>query len=167
MIVVSKADSFCNVICQNPKFASSLEDTFASPIRTWMCYTDGMGCRSLRTLSFNLVRSTQMRILQIGIGTTIIAVHHSVSMSTFDITTDFSIRSSSMLVFSKRRRAILLGVVIVNGLALSLRWIVYSLGKDPKPSQNSGNLAGISNAMLLIVDTSSISESPISALCKS
>jgi len=31
MNVVSKADSFSSVICQNPEFASSLEKTFASP----------------------------------------------------------------------------------------------------------------------------------------
>jgi len=31
MNVVSKAYSFCNAICQNPEFATSLENTFASP----------------------------------------------------------------------------------------------------------------------------------------
>ena len=43
----------------------------------------------------------------------------------------------------------------MNGLALSLRWIVYSPGKEPKPSKSSGNLAGISNVMLLTLDISS------------
>ena len=71
------------------------------------------------------------------------------------MTPDFSILSSSLLTFGRRGRAALLGIVIVNGLALSLRRIVYSPGKEPKPSKSSGNLAGISNVMLLTLDTSS------------
>ena len=66
--VVSKADSFWSVICQNPEFASSLENTLASPNWTRMCSTEGIGCRSLWTLSFNLVRSTQIRILPSDFG---------------------------------------------------------------------------------------------------
>jgi len=105
--VVSKADSFSSVIYQNFEFALILEMTFASPNWARMYSTDVVGCRTLWTLSFNLVRSThcQIHILSSGLGTTTIAVHYSVGTSTLDMTPVFSILSSLVLTFSRSGRA--------------------------------------------------------------
>ena len=105
--VVSKADSFSSVIYQNFEFALILEKTFASPNWASMCSTDVVGCRTLWTPLFYLVRSThcQIHILLSGLGTTTIAVHHSAGTSTIDMTPVFSILSSLVLTFGRRGQA--------------------------------------------------------------
>ena len=57
----SKADSGDNGICQNPLLASSIENKFAPVNWANTCSITGSGCRSLQSLSFSLVKSTQIR----------------------------------------------------------------------------------------------------------
>lgn len=81
--------------CQKPELASSFKKTVApdSWARTWS--TDGRWCRSRRTLSLSLVRSTQMHTFPPGLGTTTILTHQSVGCSTLAITPSRSSHSSS------------------------------------------------------------------------
>ena len=58
--VVSNADSSANGTCQNPVFASNFENILVSDNCPRLYSTEGISCRSRRTLSFNFVKSTQI-----------------------------------------------------------------------------------------------------------
>ena len=60
MKVVSKADSSANGTCQKPEFASNFENILGSDNYPRVYSTEGISCRSRRTLSFNVVKSTQI-----------------------------------------------------------------------------------------------------------
>ena len=101
--------------------------------------------------------------------TTTISMHYSVGTSTLDMIRVFSILSSSLFTFRRSESPTLLGIGTASCLALSLKQIAYSLGKQLKPSKSSGDLVGISATMLLTLDTSSsvsIAGNQMSALCK-
>ena len=91
MKVVSRAESRESSTCQNPELASSFENILAAPIWANVFSTDGNIWRSRHTLSFNLVKSTQILTWPLGFGTTAIPVHHSVDCSTLEITFKSSI----------------------------------------------------------------------------
>ena len=114
--VVSKEDSWASSTCQNPELASSFEKNFAPPICARLCSTEGRIWHSRQTLSFSLVRSTQILTLPFGFGTTTIPAHHSVGCFTLEITPRPSILWSSAFTFGRRGRATLLGVVRAKGL---------------------------------------------------
>ena len=136
--VVRCWDSTASGICQKPEFSSNFVYTLApaSWARVWS--TACSGCRSLRTLSLSLVRSTQMRTLSSTFGTTTIAEHQSVCSSTGMITCSFSILSNSAFTRGSRGIAIRLGVVKAHGLAPSFNWMHYSVFSRPNPLNNFG-----------------------------
>jgi len=115
--VVSKADSRERGICQNPELASKVENTVAPASCVIVCSTAGKGCLSRQMLSFNLLRSTQMRTFPLGLGTTTSPAHHSVGCSTLSMTPNASILVSSSLTFGRRGIATLQDVLRENGLA--------------------------------------------------
>ena len=118
--VVSRADCLESFICQKPALASSLENIVDPPICARICSTNGKMCLSLCTLAFNFVKSTQMRILPLGLGTTTIPTHQSVGLSTLVIIPMFSIRVSSCFTLGNNGRATLHGVVSAYGFASCL-----------------------------------------------
>ena len=78
MNVVNRDESWDNGTCQKPEFASSLLKSRASLSCAKVSFTDRRICRSLFTEAFNLCKSTQMRTLPFGLGTTTIGAHQSV-----------------------------------------------------------------------------------------
>ena len=88
--VVRRADCLESFICQKPALTSSLENMVDSLICARICSTNGKICFSLHTLMFSFVKSTQMRMLLLGLGTTTIPAHQSVGSSTLVITPMFS-----------------------------------------------------------------------------
>ena len=91
--VVRRLDSGSKGICQNPLFASSLVKTVDPERRARSSSTDLSGWTSRRTALFRAVRSTQMRTVSFGFGTTTIPEHQSVGPSTREMTpsaSDFS-----------------------------------------------------------------------------
>ena len=68
--VVRGHDSDANGICQKPELASTLLKTSAPANCPSVWSTHGSGWFSQRTLSFNFVKSTQMRTFLLGLGTT-------------------------------------------------------------------------------------------------
>ena len=144
MNVVKGAELLLNSICQNPEFASSLENTFTPPIWARASSTVGRRWCSLQTLSFNLVKSTQIRTFPLGLGTITIPAHHSVGLSTFSITPSLSILCSSSLTLGRSGIAILLGVKSANGFELGFSLMLYVHCILPSPRNSCGNLSTIS-----------------------
>ena len=95
------------------------------------------------TLLLNLVRSTQILIIPLGLGTTTIAEHHSVGSWTFDIMPILSIQSSSSLTLGRSGTATLLGVDNAKGVTLSFNLIEYLPLNLPNPLNSSGYWSGM------------------------
>ena len=108
--MVSLRDASANLICLNPELVSSLEKTVAplSWASTWS--TAGSTCLSLQTLSLSFVKSTQIRSLSLGFGTTTMPAHHSVGSLILVITPMLSILSNSFLTLGLSGSATHLGV---------------------------------------------------------
>ena len=142
MKVVSKADSSANGTCQKPEFASNFENILASDNCPRVYSTEGISCRSRRTLSFNFVKSTQI-LTSSFFGTTTIGAHQSVGCSTLTITPASSILLSSFFVLSISGKATRLGTLLAKGWASSLRSIVstcYLGGLRVRPLRDVGNV---------------------------
>ena len=90
--MVRGQDSLVRGICQNQLFTSTLLKTVAPDNCARVSSTDGMGCTSRRTLSFNGFRSTQILTDPELLGTTTIPAHHEVGSWTLEITPSFSMR---------------------------------------------------------------------------
>lgn len=112
--VVKRREAGSNGICQKPLFVSIFEKTVAPESWAGVVSTLERGCTSLRTLWFNGLRSTYMRTLLFGLGTTTIAAHHGVSVCTFEITSICSILLSSAWTFSR------------NGKGIYVPWVAYN-----------------------------------------
>ena len=116
MKVVSKADSYANGTCQKPEFASSFENILASDNCPRVYSTEGISCRSRRTLSFSFVKSTQI-LTSSFFRTTTMGAHQSVGSSTLTITPVSSIILSAFFVLSISGKATRLGTLIAKGWA--------------------------------------------------
>ena len=103
--MVKNLDSFASGTCQKPLFVSSLLNTLPPFNWTSVTSTFGMGYTSLMTFSFSGFKSTHIRTDPVGLGTTTIAAHHSVSSFTRDITPMLSIRCSSCFTFPEGESA--------------------------------------------------------------
>ena len=142
MKVVSGTDSGERRICQNPELASSLDNILAPASWPNVESTAGRGCRSLHTLSFNRVRSMQMRTWPFGFNTVTMPVHHSVGslgLLTFDMTPCFSMRSSSTFTGFSNGIPTRQGVERAYGLASSRSLIEYSPCSLPRHWKSDGN----------------------------
>ena len=111
MNVVRALDSCVSGICQNPELASNLLNTVESFNCASVSSTAGRICHSRFTDSFSFVRSTQILIFKLGLGTTTMPVHQSVGLSTREMTPSDSILVSSFLTFCRYGTATLLGVL--------------------------------------------------------
>ena len=116
MNAVSKREFWSSFSCQTLELQSSLVKNF-----DWLTSANrfsilGRGYVSPTTLSWSFVRSTHIRILPLGLGTTAMSARQSAVMSTLEITPNFSILSSSSLTFFMRGSATLLGVVSAKGV---------------------------------------------------
>ena len=136
--VVNRQESSDNGICQNPLFASNLVNTVAPASLPKVSSTESMGCTSLKMLSFNGFKSTQILTSPDFFGTTTIPAHQGVGVSTFAITPMDSIRSRE----SQRCRGTFRGVYNEYRTALSLSWILYS-SSVLSPSNTVGNRSRI------------------------
>ena len=138
--VVNNADCLGNLICQNPEFASSFEDTCAPWSWANVCSTEGSMCLSLRILWFNLVKLTHIhpvRTFPLLFGTTTIPAHHSVGSSTLQITPNSCIHLSSCSTLDLSGMGILLGVASAYCLASGFKMILYSPSIVPRPWNSS------------------------------
>ena len=131
--------------CQNPQFASTLLNTTAPCNWASVSSTFGKGCTSLRTLSFNFLKSTQIRTELSFFGTTTIPAHHGVGASIREITPNDSILSSSVRTFWHSGRGMFLGVDRAYGWVSGLSFMLYVSGKVPKPVNNDGYFVEISS----------------------
>ena len=98
-------------------------------------------CCSRLTFSLSLVRSTHIRRLLFGLGTTTIPAHQSIGCSTLVMTPIASILLSSCFTLGIRGNATLLEVESAKGLAPSHKLIWYSLVIVPKPLKRFGYMA--------------------------
>ena len=140
--VVNGQESSDNRIYQNPLFASSLVNTVAPASLPKVSSTEGMGCTSLKMLSFNGVKSTQILTPPDFFGTTTIPAQQRVGVSTLEITPMDSIRSSSCRTLSQSGRGTFQGVYNEYRTVSSLSWILYSSPNCCESLSNSGSCCG-------------------------
>lgn len=96
------------------------------------------------------MRSTDIRILPSGFGTTTMPAHQLVGVSTLEITPSFSIRSNSSLTFFIWGNATLIGVVSVNGVEPGFNLMLNSPFNSPRPLNNLGWFALTSVSITLL-----------------
>ena len=138
MKVVNNLDSLASGICQNSLLASNLLNTVAPDNCTSVVYTLGMGCTSLNTFLFSILRSTQIRTAPESLGTTIIVAHHGVGSSTGEITPRLCMCCNSHCTFDRNGRGIFCGAFKANGWLFGFSLIVYSHTNVPNPVNNEG-----------------------------
>ena len=139
MNVVRSVEPGARGICQNTELPSSVVKTLAPAYWASVWSTAGRGCLSRLTLSFSLVRSTQIHTFELLFGTTTMLEHHSVGSMTLAITPNSSILCNSCRTRSRRGIATRRGVERENGSASSHNSIVYFPSNFPSPWKREGN----------------------------
>jgi len=107
--IVRSLESGSRGICQKPLFVWSFEKNF--PVSWGKAVSIlGRGWTSLKTLSFRNFKSRHILTSPELLGTTTMPAHQGVDVSTFEMTSNFSIRFSSFLTLDLKGIGICLGV---------------------------------------------------------
>ena len=125
--VVKWCDSVARGICQNPLLTSNLVEQVAPA--SWANASSTLGSRwiSIKTLSFNAFKSTQMWTEPFALGMTTIPAHHGVGSSTWEILPTFHSIKLCLYLLSQGYRDIICNMYSMGCIIRSEFYCAFTL----------------------------------------